>query len=46
MLSSGTTGLVQPLDVVVNAPFKEKVETQACAHLQENLESYMQGTVS
>ena len=31
-----TTYLVQPLDVVFNAPFKAKVEKQACEHLQEN----------
>ena len=44
--SKGATYLVQPLDVVFNAPFKAKVEKQACEHLQENLESYVQGKVS
>ena len=45
VLFSGATGLVQPLDVVINAPFKSKIENQACTHLQENLEAYMQGNV-
>ena len=34
---SGTTSLVQPVDVVFNAPYKAAVERQATLHLQENL---------
>ena len=36
----GTTYLVQPLDVVINAPFKKLIEDQSCQHLQENLDLY------
>ena len=32
----GTTSIVQPVDVVFNAPFKAAVERQATKHLQEN----------
>ena len=39
----GCTSLVQPLDVVVNAPFKKKIETCAMQHVQENLEQYLNG---
>lgn len=42
----GTTYLIQPLDVVVNGPFKKLVEEQSCQHLQENLDSYMNGKVN
>lgn len=31
------TYLVQPLDVVFNAPFKAKVEKQACQHLAKSV---------
>ena len=41
----GTTGLVQPLDVVVNAPFKAIVKKLADEHIRNNLENYVQGTV-
>lgn len=39
----GCTSLVQPLDVVVNAPFKKKIETCAMQHVQDNLEQYLNG---
>ena len=42
---AGTTSIVQPADVVFNAPFKAAVERQA-KHLQENLDSYVQGTIN
>jgi hypothetical protein len=34
---AGTTSLVQPVDVVFNAPFKAAIEEKATAHLQTNL---------
>ena len=43
---AGTTSIVQPVDVVFNAPFKAAVERQATKHLQENLDSYVQGTIN
>ena len=43
---AGTTSLVQPVDVVFNAPFKAAVERQATMHLQENLDSYVQGKIN
>ena len=41
---AGCTGIIQPLDVAYNAPFKKKVENAAMAHMQDNLERYVQGT--
>ena len=45
---AGTTSLVQPVDVVFNAPFKAAVEREATKHLQENLSmnSYMEGRIN
>ena len=34
---AGCTSLIQPLDVVYNAPFKKKVEASAMKHMQDNL---------
>ena len=31
------------MDVVVNAPFKKKIETCAMQHVQDNLEQYLNG---
>ena len=42
----GTTGLIQPLDVVVNAPFKAFVKQLADQHIHDNLDAYVQGTIS
>ena len=43
---AGTTHLVQPVDVVFNAPFKQAVEREATKHLHNNLDEYMRGTVN
>ena len=37
---------VQPLDVVVNAPFKRFVDDLATSHMQENLDDYVHGNFS
>lgn len=42
---AGYTGIVQPLDVVFNAPFKRMLEA-AMKHMQENLEAYVNGKFS
>ena len=42
---AGTTGLVQPVDVVFNAPFKAAVDRLATAHVQENLQDYVRGSI-
>ena len=34
--------VVQPVDVVFNALFKAAIDKMATAHLQENLDNYMQ----
>ena len=41
----GTTGLVQPLDVVFNAPFKEVVSCLSNQHMHDNLEAYVHGSI-
>ena len=46
VVPAGTTSLVQPVDVVFNAPFKAAVEKQATMHLQENLDSYVKGKIN
>ena len=38
--------IVQPVDVVFNAPFKAAVERETTKHLQENLDSYVQGRIN
>ena len=45
-IPAGTTSLVQPMDVVFNAPFKAAVEREATKHLQENLNSYVEGRIN
>lgn len=42
----GTTSIVQPVDIVFNAPFKAAVEREATKHLQENLDCYVQGRIN
>ena len=41
MIPPGCTSLIQPLDVVVNAPFKAKIETYAEQHYEANISSWM-----
>ena len=43
---AGTTSLVQPVDVVFNAPFKAAIDTMANNHLQKNLDDYVRGKIS
>ena len=43
---AGTTSLVQPVDAVFNVPFKAAVEREAAKHLQENLNSYVEGGIN
>ena len=45
-VSTCTTSIVQPVDVVFNAPFKAAVEREATKHLQENLNSYVEGRIN
>ena len=40
---AGLTSILQPLDVSYNAPFKERVESFAAQHMQENLNQYLNG---
>ena len=40
---AGTTGLVQPVDVVFNAPFKARIDQLATMHMQENVDDYIRG---
>lgn len=42
---AGTTGLVQTVDVVFNAPFKTAVDRLATANVQENLQDYVRGSI-
>lgn len=42
---AGTTGLLQPLDICVNAPFKSAVKCLAKEGIKENLDDYVQGTI-
>ena len=41
MVPPATTSLVQPVDMVFNAPFKAATDTMATAHLQEHLDKYV-----
>lgn len=41
----GTTGLVQPLDVVFNGPFKAAIKRLADDHIRDNLDDYVQGSI-
>ena len=43
---TGTTHLVQPVDIVFNAPFKQAVDREATKHLHDNLDEYMRGTIN
>ena len=45
-VSASTTSLVQPVNVVFNAPFKAAMEREAAEHLQENFNSYVEGRVN
>ena len=40
----GCTSLVQPLDVVFNAPFKQAVNKLATTHMEAHVNDYLQGT--
>ena len=40
------TSLVQPLDVSVNAKFKQTIDRQQTEHMQENLELYVNNSLS
>ena len=42
----GCTCLVQPLDAVFNAPFKEAVDTIATAHMEAHVTDYLHGNFS
>ena len=39
----GTTSLIQPLDLSINAPFKVAVSRLSNQHVMDNLEDYMHG---
>ena len=39
---AGTTGLIQPVDVVFNAPFKARIGQLATVHKQDNVDDYCQ----
>ena len=43
---AGCTGIIQPLDVTCNAPFKKKVECAALQHLQDNVNEYLNGKIT
>ena len=43
---AGMTSLIQPVDVVFNAPFKAAIDAMANNHLQENLDDYVKGRIS
>ena len=42
----GCTSLIQPLDVVVNKPFKSVIDRLATQHMQERLDDYVNGRIS
>ena len=42
-IPAGLTNILQPLDVSYNAPFKERVESTAAQHMEENLNKYLNG---
>ena len=42
----GATSLVQPVDVVFNAPFKAAVDKAATDHLHSNVEAYVRGEIN
>ena len=43
LVPPGCTSLVQPLDVVFNGPFKRAIDELATAHLEENIDKYLNG---
>ena len=43
---AGTTSIVQPVDVVFKAPYKAAVEREATKHIQDNLNSYVEGRIN
>ena len=46
LVTPGCTNLVQPLDVVVNAKFKQTVDRLQTKHMQQNLDQYVNNSVS
>ena len=38
--------MIQPLDVVVNKPFKDRINHLASKHMQDNLDAYVNGKIS
>ena len=45
-IPGGCTSLIQPLDVVINKPFKAIVKRLATQHMQERLDDYVNGTIT
>ena len=43
---AGATSLVQPIDVVFNAPFKAAINKLATEHLQNNVDLYIRGSIN
>ena len=46
LIPPGCISLVQPLDVVFNAPFKCLIDDLATSHMRENLDGYVHGNIS
>lgn len=42
----GCSSLIQPLDVVVNKPFKAVINRLATQHMQDNLDDYVHAKIS